>query len=404
MHGETEQVRNMEKNLYLIFTGGSGNRGCEAIVRGTVELMKDYPGEITVFTAQYDEEIASGLTDTVRCLPLSGKHRKCSGFVRHVLCWLSYHFGTGRLQIRLIYEKIWKHIKKEDAYMVIGGDVYCYGKPYMYYHLNRILKNNRKILWGCSIEPQSIDAQMKADLASYDLICARESITYEGLLAAGLEKNTILAPDPAFVLPPQQLPLPEGFAEGNTVGINVSPMIQDHDQTGTLVMENYVELIRDILENTAYQIALIPHVIWQTSDDRKPLEALYRRFRDTGRVVLLEGLPAQQIKSYISRCRLFVAARTHASIAAYSSCVPTLVMGYSVKARGIAMDLFGTYENYVLPVQGLQTGEDLKKAFRWISSRETQIRDHLRQIMPDYIRRVQDGVTQVREVLKEGKK
>ena len=68
------------------------------------------------------------------------------------------------------------------------------------------------------------------------------------------------------------------------------------------------------------------------------------------------------------------------------------------------MDLFGTYENYVLPVQELQAGEDLKKAFRWISSRETQIRDHLRQIMPDYIRRVQDGVTQVQEVLKEGKK
>ena len=40
---------------------------------------------------------------------------------------------------------------------------------------------------------------------------------------------------------------------------------------------------------------------------------------------------------------------------AYSSCVPTLVVGYSVKARGIARDIFGTEDRYVLPVQSLQT-------------------------------------------------
>ena len=42
------------------------------------------------------------------------------------------------------------------------------------------------------------------------------------------------------------------------------------------------------------------------------------------------------IKGYISRCELFIGARTHATIAAYSTGVPTLVLGYSVKARGIA--------------------------------------------------------------------
>ncbi|MFR4670990.1 MAG: hypothetical protein ACLT69_14285 [Intestinibacter bartlettii] len=64
------------------------------------------------------------------------------------------------------------------------------------------------------------------------------------------------------------------------------------------------------------------------------------------------------IKGYISRCRLY-RARTHATIAAYSTCVPTLVIGYSVKAKGIAKDIFGTYENYVLPVQYYQIEFDL---------------------------------------------
>ena len=66
-----------------------------------------------------------------------------------------------------------------------------------------------------------------------------------------------------------------------------------------------------------------------------------------------------ELKGYIARCRFFVGARTHATIAAYSSCVPTLVLGYSVKSRGIARDLFGNEENYVLPVQSLQEPDEL---------------------------------------------
>ena len=57
---------------------------------------------------------------------------------------------------------------------------------------------------------------------------------------------------------------------------------------------------------------------------------------------------------------MFIGARTHSTIAAYSSGVPTLVVGYSVKAKGIAKDLFGTEENYVLPVQALKEENNLK--------------------------------------------
>ena len=37
--------------------------------------------------------------------------------------------------------------------------------------------------------------------------------------------NTKLYPDPAFQLDKKELPLPKVFEEGNTVGINVSPLI-----------------------------------------------------------------------------------------------------------------------------------------------------------------------------------
>lgn len=49
---------------------------------------------------------------------------------------------------------------------------------------------------------------------------------------------------------------------------------------------------------------------------------------------MIEDASCGDLKGYISRCRFLVAARTHASIAAYSTGVPALVAGYSVKARG----------------------------------------------------------------------
>ena len=71
-----------------------------------------------------------------------------------------------------------------------------------------------------------------------------------------------------------------------------------------------------------------------------------------------------------------IAARTHASIAAYSSCIPTLVIGYSVKSRGIAEDLFGNYKDYVLPTEEL-TSDSLIKYFNYIESNKNKIKEIL---------------------------
>ena len=56
-------------------------------------------------------------------------------------------------------------------------------------------------------------------------------------------------------------------------------------------------------------------------------------------------------------------ARTHATIAAYSTCVPTVVFGYSVKSIGIAKDIFGTTDHYVLPVSGVTNSEQFIESF-----------------------------------------
>ena len=154
-----------------------------------------------------------------------------------------------------------------------------------------------------------------------------------------------------------------------------------------MVFEAYTCLIETILKETDCGVALIPHVVWINNDDGEVLKRLYEHFKNSGRIVLLRDYNCMELKGYIARCRMFVGARTHATIAAYSSCVPTLVLGYSVKSRGIAKDLFGTEENYVLPVQSLENPKELAAKFLWLMEHEESIRKKLEEIMPAYINR-----------------
>lgn len=374
--------------IYLFFTGGSGNRGCEAIVRGTLQVLKEK--NIVVYSAKLDEEEKCRLNQIVECRTLCNNHTKVKQCFSHVICWFSYHLGNQKLQVKQIYSNFLSCVSKEDTYLVIGGDVYCYDRPRIYYRINEILKNNKKIMWGCSIEPDNIDNEMKRDLLSYDMIYARESITYEELRKHGIKDNVKLCPDPAFKMQKKEVALPLGFRENNTIGINVSPLIMGLEKNSGITRKNYEKLIEYILDNTECSIALIPHVIWDNSDDRKPLCELYNKYSSTNRIILIEALFAEEVKYVISKCRFLIAARTHASIAAYSTCVPTLVVGYSVKARGIAKDIFGEYEHYTIPVQELKKEDDLTKAFEWIWNNEYMIRKYLDKFIPQYIKKLEN--------------
>ena len=117
---------------------------------------------------------------------------------------------------------------------------------------------------------------------------------------------------------------------------------------------------------------------------------------------MIEDADCETLKGYIARCRFFIGARTHSTIAAYSSLVPTLVLGYSVKARGIALDLFGTWENYVIPVQSLQNMDELARGFEWMLLREEAIRKRLETVMPAYLERARQTGRMLSRLL-EGK-
>ena len=107
-----------------------------------------------------------------------------------------------------------------------------------------------------------------------------------------------------------------------------------------------------------------------------------------------------QLKYIISQCRLFIGARTHATIAAYSTCVPTLVIGYSVKSRGIATDLFEIEENYVVPIQTIKSVRELISAFDWLEANANTIKQHLQSVIPAYQEKARMGKIYLDELTK----
>ena len=417
---------NHQNQIILYMHAGSGNHGCEAIVNSLCHMMKE---DAVLVSYRGNEDWQYTLKELCEI-------KQERNFDEHKLAHIAYYAYRMLTKdaasfLRYRYGDIFKQPMSPLA-ISIGGDNYCYDSMLSDLRLANLAftqKGTKTVLLGCSIEPELLKRGQGAqadrileDLSHYHLIIARESLTYEALCDAFERRREqsnsnnnssnnsnnnnnrnilnirstsniqitpdfpriVQIPDPAFTLGYVRKKGPDGFWKGNTVGVNVSPLIQKSESVPGITMKCYEELIEWIIEHTDMQIALIPHVVWKNNDDRKPLSELYEKYKSTERFVQIPDGSCEELKGYISQCRFFVGARTHATIAAYSTCVPTLVVGYSVKAAGIAQDLFGSQEHYVLPVQSLKDPQDLVCEFRWLMEQENSIREHLQKKIPDY--------------------
>lgn len=390
----------MDDRIVMYLHGGSGNHGCEAIVNGTCHMLEDIP-KLLVTNSEKEDRLYSlePLCDILQ-------ERKISEhFFAHVWYYVwrvVFHDPESFMRYRF-REVLGKNLA--SLYMSIGGDMYCYDAL----KKEAIMANSTfnkagaaTILWGCSIEPELLkESEIIEDMKRYALITPRESITMKALNDAGITKNVKLYPDPAFNLQSEKTELPHGFASGKTIGINISPMVVGCEKTPGITISNYRKLIDHILQSSDNHVALIPHVVWNNNDDRLTLKELYRGYEANERVLMVRDMSCRKLKYIISQCRAFIGARTHATIAAYSECIPTLVVGYSVKSRGIARDLFGSEEHYVLPVQTLESSEELIRAYDWLMEREEEIRVKLQQTMPKYCAKAKEAGKEVRRLWAE---
>ena len=360
----------------------AGNRGCEAIAKGTIQIL-DTAEKILLISHNIQLDSCMNYSNS-KIIDIY-KHP----FVDKVINKLQSKVLRKTKGLRYKYAEVFKQYRSGDVILSTGGDLFCYQDNLESISLVDDLTECKipVILWGCSIGEENLTPRKMEVLKKFSAITVRESLT-ESVLKEKLGlKNVYRYPDPAFVLKPEACALPDYF-DKNVIGINLSNFVGANVDFDTMVGKNLLELFHTILRTTDMDIVLIPHVFWEGQDDRIVCSAFYERFRDTGRVFLLdtEKMNYCQIRYAISKCRFFIGARTHAMISAYSTCVPALALGYSIKSIGIAKDL-GLSKELVADYRTLASVDAFSSAFTYLLSHETEIKNHMQTVMPAYIQK-----------------
>ncbi|BBL66269.1 hypothetical protein MSMAT_0246 [Methanosarcina mazei TMA] len=389
----------MSENPTFILAGNGpyDNRGCEAIVRGTVKILRHYYKDPSFFCISHFKNQEQFERQSREEFDPAIIHRKTNRRQsKYDPNWLL------RLPLRSVYPELYKnwmykemipHIENSNSVLSIGGDNYSldYGIPRSFTYLDDVVLERKKplIIWGASVGPfkkiPEYENFMKSHLQNITGIFARESATIEYLNKIGITDNVYKVADPAFLMDATEPPSDKQIEiEENSIGINLSSLMARYVSNGNLeVWINKASIIlEEIAKKTDNKIYLIPHVTTPSSNDYLFLKEVKERMKTSEEKIIL--LPpiynASETKWIISKMRLFAGARTHSTIAALSSYVPTLSFAYSIKAKGINKDVFG-HEDYCLNPEKL-TPETVVEKIESMLEKEKEIRSELKAAIP----------------------
>ncbi len=179
----------------------------------------------------------------------------------------------------------------------------------------------------------------------------------------------LITTDIAFVLPFEQQ---QKSKDGKRVGFNPSGLLWNggytrNNQFGLTV--DYKEYCRNVISqllSDGKEVHLILHAyskdLSKPDNDLIAVQELHKEFPLT--IVSPEFANPMEAKGYISGMDLFIGARMHATIAAFSVGVPVLPFSYSRKFEGLFNSL-----NYDCIIHGCEdsTNEAVKKTLDWAS-------------------------------------
>lgn len=80
--------------------------------------------------------------------------------------------------------------------------------------------------------------------------------------------NVVTFPDPAFLLEPEEVDLPDCFNQGSVIGLNISNYVLGGFDFESRLGKDIVQFVETIISSTNKSILLIPHVMWRRQDDR----------------------------------------------------------------------------------------------------------------------------------------
>lgn len=378
-----------------------GNRGCEGIAKGTALILNETKANLVGLCRNIPLDTQLGIANFITLIPYKtlSLHEKVYNKIIKVLKIL--HIGR-----RLKYKEVdqmslfLRYVPSDSIMVSTGGDMMCYDDSSPSISSVKLAKEKgiKTVLWGCSMGKENLTPKKEIALKNFSLIYARETLSYNFFKSIGL-KNVICFPDPAFVLDSEICILPDCFSRTEEiVGLNLSNFIIGNNGLNSPFGDEVRKLLGYIFDNTDMNVLLVPHVMWQDQDDRLICNTIVSEFRNySSRITILDSERRNylQIRYVISKCHSFIGSRTHAVISAYSTCVPAIALGYSIKSKGIAKDLNLPDELVVDTVHEIKHGQ-LLNSFHYLEANYSTIKSHLEEIIPTYRKKAY----QVREIIK----
>jgi len=395
--------------------GGSSNRGCEAILRSTIDIIRRHiaSAEITIlsFDPISDRKLFISELGDIKIPDVLTKAPS-----RYSFPWLLK--GVERRIIRKIFPGFPSYFsyvnrsiyRNKDVVISVGGDNFTddYGVPSHFFGELFLAQSlgALTVIWGASIGPfhtKKLEKKWAKRLRMVDLITVREDKSIEYLKNIGVKNNIRRVEDPAFLLLEQKdgaVSL-HSLKSERIVGIGMSAIVSRYGLSQDKYIESFVGFGRALLAEGNTKLVLVPHVFQKgkENDDELVCQQLASKLPSKDVVTFIGAkYNVRQIKHLISQCDYFIGARTHSTIASLSSYVPTISIGYSQKAYGISMDIFG-HTDYVLHISDLNE-KSLMQKYRLISNKRYIIINQLRRQLPAIKRMADKGGLYLREILR----
>ena len=335
-----------------------------------------------------------------------------------VLLWRFFNRVLG-INVRFLLNRTLGSYYDSDIVIDLGGDTFT-DVPNMVYLISHFCSLLPAITFGkpivvCAQTVGPFKKRASRMLARYmlnkmKLVIVRDPISKETIFDLDVMKPVYLTNDLAFL---EYGRTSEGNIENvfsketamklhkPIIGINPSSIIYHwmfpETSSDKEKYDQYIKLMANLIQhltnNYNASVILIPHVTgpsyacagpFRVPDDRVTNRRIMDNVKDKGCVYALEGdYSPEALTEVIGRCELFIGCRLHATVNAFVSGVPFLLLGYGQKSA-IMEELLGG--RLVVDVRNKSSDElfaELVSSLRYLFSNKDEISEFLKRKNPE---------------------
>lgn len=389
-----------ETPFLFVGNGPYANRGCEAITKSSVRLIREHYRGVPIINGN-----EHGDYDQIDETEPGVFHHKCStvagGKTRMWLSHLIYRRTRMLVDLSSAGQMVREWAPQCRAVISMGGDLIglSHGSQILlqYLFLGLAAQKTRKpfVIWGATIGNLDTGGRLKRIAMDHfrkcDLILVRDEDSAAYLRQNGVSENVRLVADPAFLLEPVEphVPLPNCAPLEETIGVNLP---STYGQQGGL--GNYRDMIKlaaDCVERitrvTGRPVLLVPHIVAfpenMPGNDTVFLSLVRECLAERGLDVPLlpSSLRSWELKWVLGKLHAYVGSRMHSVVGAMGSATPTVSIGFSEKYPALNSLLLG-HRRFYLSCRDLTAQSCAEKLAELLAERDA-VHEQLERRLPE---------------------